>query len=468
MFQIVLGLYWVARQCHQFYAPKLRLKQTIQGSSLHLIQTASPTDECIPVLQTRPILIYLTEPSPLLAPPIPQILALQQDRVMEEFETKTLSEPLMPIEEIPISQVQPLLGTTHRENLQLQNRNTPEDISDVLGTTAFQGYVNTPPQTLDSIVVQQPKRFLLLTEEAKHLAKEICIEKLNEQWAGIPHEKLLNQSFRDQLNSPQILEQLAPLDLAKQHLPSDVVDILESLGKADNIPFNQLYYIMENCTDRYYTKVIKTFVAIIKRQFADRQLLLVNTVRSLKFLEEYSDRQVQIWQIFHKHHNIPDDLQDLHLYFNNFKTSLETDFNHLKEATSRNIQNIQMSLNLHQMYSSSLCSHVNNIYSKLSKLQKQIQNHHMYMNQGNIVQIEAPDFDLDIDGDSILHADEKPNEVTIQGTLPTIPEVTESDEENRYTPATNTAQSICQETDWPDTIPVQIPRISSLTAQPEE
>ena len=59
----------------------------------------------------------------------------------------------------------------------------------------------------------------------------------------------------------------------------------------------------------------------------------------------------------------------------------------------------------------------------------------MYMNQGNIVQIEAPDFDPDIDGDSILHADEKPNEVTIQGTLPTIPEVTESDEENRYTPA---------------------------------
>ena len=30
------------------------------------------------------------------------------------------------------------------------------------------------------------------------------------------------------------------------------------------------------------------------------------------------------------------------------------------------------------------------------------------------------------------------------------------------------AQPICQETDWPDTIPVQIPRISSSTAQPEE
>ena len=163
-----------------------------------------------------------------------------------------------------------------------------------------------------------------------------------------------------------------PLESAKQHLLADIIDILECLGKADNIPFNQLYYIAENCVDRYYTKVIETFVSIIKRQFADRQLLLVNTAHFLKFLEEYFDRQAQIWKIFHKHHNIPDDLEDLHFHFDNFKTSLETDFNHLKEATSHNRQNIQTSLNLQQTYSSSLCLHVNNIYSKLSKLQKQI------------------------------------------------------------------------------------------------
>ena len=182
--------------------------------------------------------------------------------------------------------------------------------------------------------MQQPKRFLPLAEEAKHLAEKIRIEKLNEQWAGIPHEKLLNQSFWDQLNSLQILEQLTPLELAKQCLLVDIIDILECLGKADNIPFNQLYYIVENCADRYYTKVIKTFVSIIKRQFADRQLLLVNTAHCLKFLEEYLDRQAQIWKTFHKHHNIPDDLKDLHFHFEDFKTSLETDFNHVKEAMS--------------------------------------------------------------------------------------------------------------------------------------
>ena len=227
--------------------------------------------------------------------------------------------------------------------------------------------------------MQQPKRFLSLAEEAKHLVEEIHIEKLNEQWAGIPHKKLLNQSFHDQLNSLQILKHLAPLELAKQHLAMDIIDILECLGKADNIPFNQLYYIAENCTDRYYTKVIETFVPIIKRQFADRKLLLVNTACFLQFLEEYLDRQAQIWKIFHKHHNIPDNLQDLHLHFDDFKTSLETDFNHLKEAMSRNIQNIQTSLNLQQTYSSSLCSHINNIYSKLSELQKPIQHHCIYM-----------------------------------------------------------------------------------------
>ena len=84
----------------------------------------------------------------------------------------------------------PLLETTPRENYQLRNRNSLDDISDVLGTLIFQGYVETPLQTLDGIVVNQPKRFLPLAEEAKCLAEEIRIEKLNKQWAGIPHEQL--------------------------------------------------------------------------------------------------------------------------------------------------------------------------------------------------------------------------------------------------------------------------------------
>ena len=230
------------------------------------VQSAPPIDEYTIGIQTRPTLV-LDDDSPLLTP-------------KEVFKpTKQLKSPADTTSEAktPISQVTPLLGTTPSKNNQIQHRNRPEDISDILGTRVYQGYVETPLQTLDSIIVNQPKWFLPLAEEAKCIAKEIRIEKINEQWAGIPREQLLNQSFTDQLNSIQILEQFTPLQLAKEHLPGDIIDILERLGKAHNILFNQLYYIAENCTDRYYSKVIETFVSILKCQFADRQLLLVNT-----------------------------------------------------------------------------------------------------------------------------------------------------------------------------------------------
>ena len=295
-----------------------------------------------------------------------------------------------------ISQVTPLLGIMPRESTQLQSTNTPEDGKEILGTRAFQRYVDTPIQTLDGIVVNQPKRFLSLAQEAKKIAEEIRLKKINEQWAGIPREQLLNQSFNDQLNSIQILEQLAPLQLAKDHLPGDIIDILERLGKADHIPHNQLYYIAENCADRYYSEVIETFVALLKWQFADRQLLLVNTTRSLKILEEYADRQALIWQIFRKHENIPDDISDLHLHIDDFKTNIEKEFNFLKEVTFKNVENFQTSLNLQQTYSVALCSHVNNIYHKISEIQWQLPHSSQHMNTGDVIQIYAPDFYPDI------------------------------------------------------------------------
>ena len=196
----------------------------------------------------------------------------------------------------------------------------------------------------------------------------------------------------------QILKQLAPLQLAKEHLPSDIIDILERLRKVDNIPFNQLYYIAENCVDRYYSKVIQTFISIIKRQFTDRQ----------------------IWKILRKYHNLPDDVADLHLHFDSFKSSIKTDFKHLNEATSHNMKNIQTSLGVQQTYFSTLCSHVNNIYNNLSKLQKHIQHHCMYSHQSDTVQIDTPEYDPDIDRDNQSNTDEKHETVSVQGTLETI------------------------------------------------
>ena len=225
-----------------------------------------------------------------------EIFPSTQDHQKESVPSESITDHHL-VNETLVHPVEPVLGITPLENRWLQNRNQPQDITDILGMTAYEGYVRTLIQTLDSLYVNQPKHFLPLAEEAKRLAEELCKEKEAEQWAGIPREKLLNHSFLDQLNSLQILEQLAPLHLAREHLPSDIIDILERLGKVDNIPFNQLYYIAENCADRYYSKVIKTFVFLIKRQFVDRQTLLVNTAHSLKLLEEYMDRQVQVWKV---------------------------------------------------------------------------------------------------------------------------------------------------------------------------
>ena len=189
------------------------------------MQTSPPLDECVFASTTRPILIHQTEESPLLASLTSQeIQAPQQDRASAESELVTPQEPSTstmeqyPISGTPIHQVKPVLGMTPTENWQLQDRNQPQDIVDILGTAAYEG--------------------------------------------------------------------------------------------------------------------------------------------------------------------------------------IETDVKHLKEATSCNVQNIQTSLGIQQTYSSTLCSHINNIYNKLSELQKHIQHHCMYPHQSNTVQIDTPEYDPDIDGDN--------------------------------------------------------------------
>ena len=292
IWNIITGLYPVAHQCGHFQAPMPKLKRDKHKLNHKPIQSAPPIDEYTTRIQTRPTLL-LDDDSPLLTPK-----EVSKPRKHLRSPADTTLEGAT-----PISQVMASLGATPSKNNQIQHRNMPDDISDILGTRVYQGYIETPLQTLDGIIENQPKWFLPLAEEAKQIAEEIRIEKINEQWAGISCEQLLNQSFNDQLNSIQILEQLTPLQLTKEHLPGDIIYILERLGKADNIPFNQLYYIAENCADRYYSKVIETFVSILKCQFADRQLLLINMAQSLKFIEEYIDRQAEIWKNFPKTSN---------------------------------------------------------------------------------------------------------------------------------------------------------------------
>ena len=138
---------------------------------------------------------------------------------------------------LPTQTIEPVLGFTPAEirQTQVEPKLTVEQLLEI---ESCQEYVKTLLQTLDSIYVHQPKRFLPLAKEAKMLAEEFRKEQVTSKWAGIPHEKLLQESFVEQLNSLQILDQLAPLKAAKEHLPKDIINILELLG---NIPFT-------NCT----------------------------------------------------------------------------------------------------------------------------------------------------------------------------------------------------------------------------
>ena len=211
-----------------------------------------------------------------------------------------------------------------------------------------------------------------MAQEAKKLTEALNKEQGASQWAGIPPKKILQDSFLKQLNSIQVFEQLAPLHAAREHLPQDIVEILELLGKSDNIPFNQLYNLVQDCANCYYIKAIKTLTHLLKCNFTDRQTVLVNTARALKFLESYGDRQAKLWKVLTKYDKLPD-------HFHELQTTLQNEFALLKKATSKNIEQFQDAINLQQTYTTSLCSHINTIYAKLAQLEKQIQTHCLYI-----------------------------------------------------------------------------------------
>ena len=72
---------------------------------------------------------------------------------------------------------------------------------------------------LDGIHFNQPNRFLPLAKETLKIAEALCKEQQAVQWAEIPPEKLVQDCFVEQLNSLQVLEQLAPLHSARGYLP---------------------------------------------------------------------------------------------------------------------------------------------------------------------------------------------------------------------------------------------------------
>ena len=127
--------------------------------------------------------------------------------------------------------------------------------------------------------------------------------------------------------------------------------------------------------------------------FHDRQLVLVNTARVLKFLESYAARQTKLWKVLSKYHNLQD-------HFHNLKTTLQAEFDLLKTATSKNIKNIHKVIQSQQAYMTVLYGHINTLYTKLAHLDKQVQIHCIYPHpQSDVIQLNTPDYDPDRDRD---------------------------------------------------------------------
>ena len=160
-----------------------------------------------------------------------------------------------------------------------------------------------------------------------------------------------------------------------------------------------------------------------------------------------------IWKIFQRHETIPDDIKDLHLHIDNFKSSIEKEFAFLKEAIHKNVENFQSSLNLQQTYSAALYSHINNIYNKLVEIQQQLSHPNQHMNTGDVIQIEVPNFDPDIDEVLPISVDQNKDHQETQGSVISSQKFAEKTAECR-TPAS--LHQDAQDVDWPDTIPVEI------------
>ena len=292
-------------------------------------------------------------------------------------------------------------------------------LDELLGLSSCGNHISTHLQTLDGLYVNQPNQFLPLAQEAKKLAKKIKTEEEASQQSGIPVEQLLNSSFTKQLNCIQSLQQVAPLHAAKDHLPKNIISILERLGKVDNTPFDKLYYLAESCADCYYTSIIKTFIEIIKQSTTDRQIVLVNTARALKYLEDFGQRQLQLFMVLKKYHLLPDGLENF-----------QSQFGFLKQATSKNIEHLQQAITVQQTYTVNLCTYINNIFPHITKLEEAIpQLEQKFSTEQDTIRINVSDFDPDIDRPNPLRTHNNAAVVSVQEHL-TSPEPEVSDATN--------------------------------------
>ena len=100
-----------------------------------------------------------------------------------------------------------------------------------------------------------------------------------------------------------------------------------------------------------------------------------------------------------------------------------------------------------------LCSLVNNIYNKFAEIQQQLPHSAQHMNTGDMIQIEVPDFDPNIDEALPIPMDQNTDHEETQESANFIQQFFKKTATTRI-PAS--LQQDTQDVDWPGTIPVEI------------
>ena len=158
---------------------------------------------------------------------------------------------------------------------------------------------------------------------------------------------------------------------------------------------------------------------IIKQSATDRQIMLVNMARALKYLEDFGQRQLQLFTVLEKYHLLLDSLENL-----------QSQFSFLKQATSKNVKHLQQAITVQQTYTANMCTYINNILPCITKFEEAIlQLEQKFTTEQDTIQTNAPDFDLDIYGPNLPRTHNNTAIVSVQEQL-TSPEPEGSDATN--------------------------------------
>ena len=65
-------------------------------------------------------------------------------------------------------------------------------------------------------------------------------------------------------------------------------------------------------------------------EYTDTQIVLVNMARALKYLEDFRERQLQLFTFLEKYHLLLDNLENL-----------QSHFEFLKQAISKNVKHLE-------------------------------------------------------------------------------------------------------------------------------